>query len=353
MASDLYETLGVSKHATPEEIRKAYKKRALETHPDRHPNVTLSEKEALENSFRQVSNAYEVLNDPKTKREYDRHGVWPPPSPEEERRRDHHHRTRTSSYHHHHDPFVNDPFFNDPFLNRPFHRFNFTDPFDLFERMFSDTMYGGSSYARPSHRHERRSPWDEDPLPQARRMHSDMFNLMSSMHRNMLSGFSDFPGNVDAQSTSGNGNTRYTRQVYMSSSLNGATHAVKKSRDWNGNEIVTRTYPDGRKVVTINGVEQREPGYLPSSAPNQLREPRVPTAHQGYSGHSLQPPPPYPGHPNHRAEHREHRHRSRTLTHDTRTPVIPPTEMYEPYQHQCKYILSQSTSLTRVSNLRS
>ncbi|KAF9258928.1 DnaJ-domain-containing protein [Marasmius fiardii PR-910] len=368
MAQDLYETLGVSKNATPEEIRKAYRKCALETHPDRHPNATSSEKEALENSFRQVSNAYEVLNDPETRREYDRYGTWPPPSPDEDRRRDHHNRTRSSSHHHHHhqrrhDPFASDPFSNDPFF-RSSHRFNFTDPFEMFERIFSETMFGGSSFTRPNHHHhnrpQRRSTWDEDPFSQARRMHSDMFNFMSSMNRNMRSGFGDFPGNVG--STSGNGTSRFNQQVYMSSSTNGVTHTIKKTRDWNGNETVTRTYPDGRKVVTINGVEQRDPGYLPSSTSNPQDPRGPPVAHQGYNGgHSL-PPPPYTGHSNHHADHREHRHRR---SHDTREqraftafiihshafipPNRPPCYPSDGYVRTLSTSILQSSWRTRIS----
>jgi curved DNA-binding protein CbpA len=46
-------------------VRKAYKKRALATHPDRNPNVP---KVTAEEGFRAVSNAYEVLNDPEKRK---------------------------------------------------------------------------------------------------------------------------------------------------------------------------------------------------------------------------------------------------------------------------------------------
>ncbi|KAH9935058.1 hypothetical protein B0H21DRAFT_759332 [Amylocystis lapponica] len=64
MATDLYEVLGLDRNASPEDIRKAYKRKALQTHPDRlPPNITPAEKAYSEEAFRKVNNAYEVLND--------------------------------------------------------------------------------------------------------------------------------------------------------------------------------------------------------------------------------------------------------------------------------------------------
>ncbi len=66
---DYYGTLGVAKEATPEEIKKAYRKKALECHPDRNPGDPKAE--AL---FKQVSEAYEVLSDENRRRIYDQYG---------------------------------------------------------------------------------------------------------------------------------------------------------------------------------------------------------------------------------------------------------------------------------------
>ncbi len=68
---DYYEILGVSRNATPEEIKKAYRKLARKYHPDLNPN----DKEA-EIRFKEINEAHEVLSDPEKRQKYDRFGQY-------------------------------------------------------------------------------------------------------------------------------------------------------------------------------------------------------------------------------------------------------------------------------------
>ena len=66
---DFYEILGVSKSASADEIKKAYRKVAMQFHPDRNPGD-----KAAEEKFKEAAEAYEILSDNDKKAKYDRHG---------------------------------------------------------------------------------------------------------------------------------------------------------------------------------------------------------------------------------------------------------------------------------------
>jgi len=71
MAKDYYKILGVSRNASDEEIKKAYRKMAMQYHPDRNAG---KEKEATE-KFKEINEAYGVLGDPEKRKQYDRFGT--------------------------------------------------------------------------------------------------------------------------------------------------------------------------------------------------------------------------------------------------------------------------------------
>ncbi|MDA7747195.1 DnaJ domain-containing protein [Psychromonas sp.] len=66
---DCYEVLGVSKSASEKDIKKAYKKLAMKYHPDRNPDNPVAQE-----NFREVKAAYEILNDPEKRQQYDDFG---------------------------------------------------------------------------------------------------------------------------------------------------------------------------------------------------------------------------------------------------------------------------------------
>ena len=68
-SKDLYEILGVSREASADEIKRAYRKLAFKCHPDKNPG----DKQA-EERFKEASLAYDVLSDPAKRAEYDRTG---------------------------------------------------------------------------------------------------------------------------------------------------------------------------------------------------------------------------------------------------------------------------------------
>ncbi|KAI0343193.1 DnaJ-domain-containing protein [Trametopsis cervina] len=68
----LYDILGVEQTAPPEALRKAWKRRVLETHPDKlPPDISDEERRLTESRFHEVHQAFEILNDPAKRRVYD------------------------------------------------------------------------------------------------------------------------------------------------------------------------------------------------------------------------------------------------------------------------------------------
>jgi DnaJ-class molecular chaperone len=76
MPQDFYDTLGVSRTATADEITKAYRKLARKHHPDRNPGD-----KSAEAKFKDVSSAYEVLSDKQKRAQYDQFGHVGPGAP--------------------------------------------------------------------------------------------------------------------------------------------------------------------------------------------------------------------------------------------------------------------------------
>ncbi|GAX22205.1 hypothetical protein FisN_19Lh269 [Fistulifera solaris] len=108
---DPYQILGVSHTATAAEIRTAYRRLALQHHPDKQP--TVQDKERVTPLFVKISNAYEVLSDPEERARYDH-------------RQQQQQQQTVSSLSDNHHPFA------------------FHDPFQLFEELFPSQLTPGS-----------------------------------------------------------------------------------------------------------------------------------------------------------------------------------------------------------------
>ena len=71
---DYYEVLGVDKNATADDLKKAYRKLAVQYHPDKQQGKSDAEKKEAEEKFKEAAEAYNVLSDPEKRARYDQFG---------------------------------------------------------------------------------------------------------------------------------------------------------------------------------------------------------------------------------------------------------------------------------------
>lgn len=138
--TDYYEVLGVSKSATDQEIKTAYRKQALKWHPDRNKEAGAAEK------FKEINKAFEVLSNPQKKQMYDQYG-------ESAFKGGSAGGTPGGGQYYQEGPFkvyTNFGGEGNPFENMDFG--GFSDPFDIFEQFFGfQSPFGG----RGRQRHQR------------------------------------------------------------------------------------------------------------------------------------------------------------------------------------------------------
>ncbi len=120
---DYYEVLGVSKNATQEEIKAAYRRQALKWHPDRNKSPEATEK------FKQINQAFEVLSDPQKRQMYDQYG-------ESAFRGGASGGYSSGGQYYQQGPFRVYTNFGGDFSGFDFDFEGFSDPFDIFEQFF-------------------------------------------------------------------------------------------------------------------------------------------------------------------------------------------------------------------------
>ena len=144
MAQDYYQILGVSKNASPADLKKAYRKLALEWHPDRNKDPKAAEK------FKEITRAYEVLSDSKKKEVYDQYGsqAFAPGSGFGQGQ------AGQGSHTGRYGPFTYT--YTSTGGGSPFEGIDFggfSDPFEIFEQFFGGASpFGGRYRSRPAYR---------------------------------------------------------------------------------------------------------------------------------------------------------------------------------------------------------
>jgi molecular chaperone DnaJ len=131
MKKDFYETLGVSKTASKDEIKSAYRKSALKFHPDKNKEPNAEEK------FKEINEAYEVLNNDEKKAAYDQYGhaAFDPSSGG----------FGGHTYTQQNGPFTYTQTGGNPFGGADFDFGGFSNPFDIFEQFFGASFGGQQS----------------------------------------------------------------------------------------------------------------------------------------------------------------------------------------------------------------
>ncbi|MGD8744474.1 MAG: DnaJ C-terminal domain-containing protein [Candidatus Woesebacteria bacterium] len=135
--SDYYDILGIGKEASADEIKKAYRKQALEWHPDKHKD----NKEAAEKRFKEINQAYQVLSDPEKRQAYDRYGhdaFSPGGFPGGQ-----------AGGFGGQSPFGSWKVYTSGGGESPFSGFDFGDPFEIFEQFFGGASFGGRARRIP------------------------------------------------------------------------------------------------------------------------------------------------------------------------------------------------------------
>lgn len=255
MSEEYYEVLGISRSATDEEIKKAYRKLALKWHPDKN----LDRKEIAEVNFKRISEAYEVLSDANKRQVYDQYGK----DGLVNGGADHGAGTFDGSF----AGFPNDLFGGGPgspfqqFFNfgnvgegrRQFPGFSFRDPNDVFREFFqfsdpfaeffsNDPSASASNHSNNNNAHRQQQPQQQQQQQQS---------MFMSPFNGLLSGFgmpTDFGGmsTISMSSSSSGGGPNMKRISTSIKIVNGKKIETKRVID-NGIETVTVT-ENGKQI---------------------------------------------------------------------------------------------------------
>lgn len=230
---DYYATLELTKTATTQEVKQAYRKLALKWHPDKN----LERKDEAEQKFKEINEAYEVLSDDKKRKIYDQYGKEGLEGGAKRRR--HYHGRGT------------DAMFEHDFS--PFFQFSFRNPEDVFREFFGGDpfadFFGNTADRRNQNGTGLRT---RDPF----QLGFGFGNFPQLFASDIHGGFPDFSTSFNATVSTGGTTAPCVRKTSTSTRfVNGKKIETKKVLA-NGVETVTVLEDGVMKSRTVNGVAQ-------------------------------------------------------------------------------------------------
>lgn len=285
ITESLYVILGVNEDASTQEIKQAYKKAALRTHPDR---ALPEKKQEAETNFKRVAEAYEILSKPESRHRYDMFGTpGSPPIPRSNGRAKPYNTTNDNPSH----TFFGTSPDSKPFTfqwessydsarraqaqrGAGFRRQWGADPFELFNQMFEQELHN----SRPSRGFFNDHPFQQSSFFSTHRpmMPDPLAGFEASMHDELSTGFpaaqtgpfgglGPFGGSnmgsmmnssmSSSMRSSGGSGAHFVSESRETRTVNGRTETIIRKTDGQGNETVEKITPEGKKVM-LNGVEQ-------------------------------------------------------------------------------------------------
>ncbi|KAL7571080.1 hypothetical protein ACA910_003792 [Epithemia clementina (nom. ined.)] len=294
---DPYTLLGVSRDASTSQIRSAYRKAALQHHPDR---VAPEDKATANVLFAKISNAYELLSDETKRAEFDQQQFNGGAVPNQ------HEPNHCNNNHNFHD--FHHPHHSSHFDNHFRHHFHFHDPFEVFRHVFREEFGGPSAgfgnsarHQHNPHAHPMMSPFMNDPffadpfgrgMPSARggSIFSQFDDMFDSMHQSIQNDMMHPPaGNgsnfsvISSSSTSttfggpgGESVTTQTTRRIVNGQEETVTERIVRKADGtvhrevlhnNGNNNARIEQPQHQQQALENGLghhqQQQHSGFLP------------------------------------------------------------------------------------------
>lgn len=239
---DYYSVLGVPRNASPDDIKKAYRKLALKWHPDKNPD----NKEEAERKFKELAEAYEVLSDKSRRDAYDRYG--------NDKMR---HSSSTTT----------------DFSDFPGFTFTFRSPDEVFREFFGGQDPFASFF----------DDFASFGVPHSRLGPSRFFSFPSAGVE--FSSFSSSFGGLDGMESMGGGMANFRSVSTSTRVVNGKTTTTKRIKE-NGQERVEVEEDGVLKSVLINGVEDEMALALELSRREGQKSSQKPQITNGSTCHS-------------------------------------------------------------------